>query len=87
MHAHPVHWRGVNYLGVHCLQPPSCSSVTSRPRLEMLARRISSLSVGVIKVTGAADADNCLVFPVQANPVSSQCYGETAKELLPFLAC
>lgn len=75
----------MNYLGVQCLQPPSCSSVT--PRLEMPARRISSLSVGVNKVTGAADAVNCLVFPVQANPLPSQFYDETAKEVLPFLAC
>lgn len=48
----------------------------------MPARRISSVSMGVNKVTEAADA----VFPVQASPFPSQCYGKTAKELLPFLA-
>lgn len=49
----------------------------------MPVRRISSLSMGVDEVTGAADA----VFPVQASLFSSQRYGETAKDLLPFPAC
>lgn len=49
----------------------------------MPARRISSLSMGVDEVTGAADD----VFPVQASLFSSQRYGETAKDLLPFPAC
>lgn len=59
-----------------------------RPRLcEMPASRTSSLAVGGNKVTGAADAENHLVFPVQASPPPSQCYGGIAKELLPFPAC
>lgn len=55
----------MNYLGVLTVQPASSSRVTSRPRLcEMPASRTSSLAVGGNEVTGAADAENRLVFPV-----------------------
>jgi len=55
----------MNYLSVLTVQPAGSSSVTLRLRLcEMPASRTSSLAVGGNKVAGAADAENCLVFPV-----------------------